>query len=69
MNFIIASLVYHCNSIVAFWLFTALMEDYQLRENYIPGFEGMHVRSKEIADIIKKRNVKMHAFLVSPPCG
>lgn len=64
MNFIIAALVYHASSAVAFWLFTALIENYQLRINYIHGLEGYHIRSQEIAKLMEKNDPKMYSFLV-----
>ena len=64
MNFIVASLVYHSSSSAAFWLFTSLMENYQLRPNYIHGLEGFHIRSKEINQLMKVKDPKMHNFLV-----
>ena len=64
MNFIVAALVYHSNSTVAFWLFTSLIEDYQLRRNYIQGFEGFYHRTQEISDLMKTNNESMYTFLV-----
>ena len=65
MNFIIAALVYHSSSVVAFWLFTALIENYQLRMNYIHGLEGYHTRSQEIAELMKVNDLRMFSFLVN----
>lgn len=37
MNFIVGSLLYHCSEIIAFWIFVAIFEDYELRDIYLPG--------------------------------
>jgi Rab-GTPase-TBC domain len=34
MNFIVASLLYHCDEEIAFWIFVSLLEDYELRDIY-----------------------------------
>lgn len=65
MNFIIGSLAYHWDSISVFWLFTSLIEDYNLRKNYIQGFEGLYERSEIINQLLNKQNPKLSNFLVS----
>jgi hypothetical protein len=37
MNFIAGSLLYHASEEIAFWLFVSLVEDYELRDIYLPG--------------------------------
>jgi hypothetical protein len=37
MNFIVGFFLYHCEAYVAFWLFVALIEEYNLRDIYIEG--------------------------------
>lgn len=39
MNFIAALFLYHSSEIIAFWLFVALIEDYELREVFLPSNE------------------------------
>lgn len=41
MNFIVAALLWHCTEVEAFWLMVSLMEDYELRDNYMPGLPGL----------------------------
>ncbi|CAI2361191.1 unnamed protein product [Moneuplotes crassus] len=65
MNFITASLAYHCNSATAFWLFTSLIEDYELRENYLNGLEGFYERAQSISELAKVEIPEIHAFLVT----
>ena len=42
MNFIAGALLYHCSETIAFWLFVSLMEDYNMRDIYMPEFPGLH---------------------------
>ena len=42
MNFIVGSLLMHCSEEVAFWLFVALIEDYEMRDIYMPGLPGLY---------------------------
>lgn len=37
MNFIVGSLLYHCDEYLAFWLIIELLENYELRPNYMEG--------------------------------
>lgn len=64
MNFIVAALAYHCNAPTTFWLFTSLIEDYGLRNNYIQGFEGLYERSITIAETLQTHNNQLYTFLV-----
>jgi hypothetical protein len=42
INFIVAVLLYHSSEEIAFWLFVSLMEDYEMREIYLPGLPGLY---------------------------
>ena len=42
MNFIVGSLLMHCSEEVTFWLFVALIEDYEMRDIYMPGLPGLY---------------------------
>ncbi|CAI2370586.1 unnamed protein product [Moneuplotes crassus] len=64
MNFIAASLAYHCDSVSTFWLFTSLIEDYGLRKNYLKGLEGFYERAESIGELAKKKIPKTYNFLV-----
>ena len=35
MNFIVGFLLYHSEEYIAFWLFTSLIEEYELNQNYL----------------------------------
>ncbi len=37
MNFVVGALLYHCSEEIAFWLFVSLIEDYEIRDIYLPG--------------------------------
>lgn len=41
MNFIMASLLWHASESDAFWIFVGLMEDYDLRDTYLPKLPGL----------------------------
>ena len=41
MNFIMASLLWHATEVDAFWLFVRLIEDYELRDTYLPKLPGL----------------------------
>jgi hypothetical protein len=42
MNFIVGSLLFHCDEVLAFWLFVSLIEDFELREVFKPGLPGLY---------------------------
>ncbi|CAI2358869.1 unnamed protein product [Moneuplotes crassus] len=65
MNFITASLAYHCDSATAFWLFASLIEDYDLRKNYLQGFDGFYKCAKDIGEESQEKIPKIFKFLVS----
>ncbi len=37
MNFIVGSLLYHSDEYITFWLIIELLENYNLRPNYMEG--------------------------------
>ena len=45
MNFIVGTLLYHCDEVMAFWLFVSLIEDCELRDIYLPGLPGLYKHS------------------------
>ena len=48
MNYIAASLLYHCSESDAFWLFLRLVYEYNLVENYLPMLPGLEKHSHVI---------------------
>jgi len=45
MNFVVASLLLHCSEVIAFWLFVSLIEDCEMRDNYMPKLPGLFKHS------------------------
>ena len=41
INYIVASLLYHCDEQITYWISKALFDKYDLSEIYIEGFHGM----------------------------
>lgn len=41
MNYIVGTLLWHCNEVDTFWLFIGLLEDYELRDNFRSNFPGL----------------------------
>ena len=54
MNFIVGSILYHCNEEVAFWIFVELIETYELREIFEPGLPGLHKHIYVIDNLLNK---------------
>ena len=52
MNFLAAALIWHCSADAAFWLYTSLLENNQLRKNYIDGFVGFYQRSTALNELL-----------------
>jgi hypothetical protein len=48
MNFIVGFFLYHSDEYITFWLFTSLIEEYDLRKIYIEGKKNL----------IKYKNIK-----------
>lgn len=56
MNFIVAQLLLHCSESFAFWLFVALIEEYELKEVYGPNLRGLFMHSA-IIDVLVLANL------------
>lgn len=56
MNYIVAALLLHCSEVIAFWLFVALIEDYELRDIYLPSLPGLFKHSQMI-DILMEQHL------------
>lgn len=56
MNFIVASLLYHANEVMSFWLFVSLIEDCELRDIYMHGLPGLFKHS-QIIDMLIMENL------------
>ena len=53
MNFIVGALLLHCSEEVTFWLFVALIEDYEMREIYMEGLPGHKKHSTLITQLME----------------
>lgn len=56
MNFIVASIIYHANEVMSFWLFITLIEDCELRDIYTHGLPGLFKHS-QIIDMLIMENL------------
>ncbi len=65
MNFIVGALLFHCEESVAFWLFVALTEDYELREVYQPGLPGLYKRTALAEEMIERGLKDIHQHFVT----
>jgi hypothetical protein len=52
MNFIVGCLLLHCSEEATFWLFSSLIEDYQMRDIYIPGVPGLYKHSSVFESLL-----------------
>jgi len=64
MNFIVASLIYHANEVMAFWLFVSLIEDCELRDIYMHGLPGLFKHSQIIYILIMENLSSIHSHFV-----
>ena len=56
MNYIVAALLLHCSEVIAFWLFVSLIEDFELRDIYLPTLPGLFKHSQMI-DILLEQHL------------
>ena len=56
MNFIVASLLWHASEVDTFWIFVRMMEDYELRDNYIAKLPGLD-KHCQIIDLLIFENL------------
>jgi Rab-GTPase-TBC domain len=65
MNYIAATLLWHANEVDAFWLFIILLEDFEVRENFIPGFPGLNRHYHVIDFLISQHLPKLYAHFLN----
>ena len=56
MNFIVGALLLHCSEEVTFWLFVALIEDYEMRDIYMEGLPG-HIKHSTLITQLMERHL------------
>ena len=54
MNFIVGFFLFHCDEYIAFWLFVALLEEYDLRPIFMKDFPGLKLHVKRVELILQK---------------
>lgn len=60
MNFIAAALLWHCSESDAFWLFVCLMEDFDLRDNYLVALPGLSKHCQMISLLMMEYLPRLH---------
>ena len=60
MNFIAGALLWHCSEPDAFWLFVSLMEDFNLRENYMASLPGLSKHCQIISLLLMEYLPRLH---------
>ncbi len=56
MNFIAASLLYHCSEELAFWLFVSLIEEHEMRDIYQNNLPGLS-KHCQIIEILQSNHL------------
>ena len=64
MNFIVGSLLFHCDEYIAFWLFVELLENFELRNSYAEGFPDLHRHSENIKILLQKKNKAIYNVFI-----
>ena len=64
MNFIVGSLLYHCNEEIAFWMFVTLIEEFELRDIFEPLLPGLYKHCFVIEKLIEANIVELHKHFV-----
>lgn len=67
MNFIVASIMYHCNEEVAFWIFVQLLQqNHDVRSIYQPpNMPGLAMHVSKIEEIIENKMPKLNTHLIT----
>ena len=54
LNYIVASLYFHCGEVLAFELTIRLLNDYHLKEVYMSNLPGLHMHSEVIDKLVRE---------------
>ena len=57
-------MLYHCSEAVAFWMFVAMVESFELREIYEPGLPGLYKHCEKLESLIEKVMPQMSEHFV-----
>lgn len=63
MNFIAAALLFHASEELAFWLLVSLLEDYEVRDLYLPDMPGLDKHSQILYLLLCTHNVNVFEYL------
>lgn len=63
MNFIVGSLLYHCSEEVAFWIFVALVQNFEMRDIYEPDLPGLYRHCYVIENLLKLKEKALFEHL------
>jgi hypothetical protein len=64
MNFIVGSLLYHCNEEIVFWMFVTLIEEFELHDIYEPNLPGLYKHCFVIEKLISSNLNDLHKHFV-----
>ena len=65
MNYIAATLLWHANEVDAFWLFVVLIEDFELRDNFISGLSGLNKHYHALDFLIHQNFPQIYTHLLN----
>jgi len=65
MNFIAASLLYHCDEVSAFWILNFILNDLNMNEIYQVGMNGFLNHLKIFEEFILKWDYELYDLVVS----
>lgn len=60
MNFIAGALLWHSSEVEAFWFLVGLMEDFELRDNFLPNMPGLNKHAQIIELLIFEKLPELH---------
>lgn len=63
MNHIVDALSKHCSEEISFWLFVSLIEDYELRDIYMPGIPGLYKHIHVLTQLLEQHLPSLLAHL------
>ena len=64
MNYIVATLLYHCTESDAFWLFLRLVYDYEVVENFLPQLPGLDKHSHIVEFLLMEHLPELNEHLM-----
>ena len=65
MNFLAASLLYHCDEVISFWLLVALTEERGLSQVYSPGLSGLHTHLERFTQVLSHTDPEIYKVLMT----